>query len=120
MSEATGMENSLDGLARRMLAVNFASIHTTSTVSCIFAPQSSIHFLSIACKTFTQALYRLLANPEYVEPLRQEVQAAVDEEGWTRAGLDKMYKVDSFLRETQRLDGLGIGSVVLSGFRLSC
>jgi hypothetical protein len=56
-------------------------------------------------------LYRLLANPEYIEPLRQEVEAAVTEEGWTKAGLDKMYKIDSFLRETQRLDGLGSSSV---------
>ena len=56
-------------------------------------------------------MYRLLANPEYIEPLRQEVEAAVAEEGWTKAGLDKMYKIDSFLRETQRLDGLGIGPV---------
>jgi cytochrome P450 len=92
MSEAKGAEKSLDGLARRMLAVNFAAIHTTSL-------------------TFTQALYRLLANPEYIEPLRQDVEAAVAEEGWTKAGLDKMYKIDSFLRETQRLEGLGLGSV---------
>ncbi|KAF8504637.1 cytochrome P450 [Russula emetica] len=92
MGEAKGIERSLDGLARRMLAVNFASIHTTSI-------------------TFTQALYRLLSNPEYIEPLRQEIEAAVAEEGWTKAGLDKMYKIDSFLRETQRLDGLGAGSV---------
>ncbi len=33
MSEAKGVERSLEGLARRMLAVNFAAIHTTSTVS---------------------------------------------------------------------------------------
>ena len=52
-------------------------------------------------------MYRLLANPEYMEPLRHEVEVAVAEEGWTKAGLDKMYKIDSFLRETQRLDGLG-------------
>ena len=56
-------------------------------------------------------MYRLLANPEHIEPLRQEVEAAVAEEGWTKDGLDKMYKIDSFLRETQRLDGLGISSV---------
>ena len=56
-------------------------------------------------------LYRLLANPEYIEPLRQEVEAVVAEEGWTKAGLDKMYKIDSFVRETQRLDGIGLSSV---------
>jgi len=51
-------------------------------------------------------LYRLLANPEYQKPLREEVIAVIKEEGWTKAGVDKMHKIDSFLRETQRLDGL--------------
>jgi hypothetical protein len=51
-------------------------------------------------------LYRLLANPEYLEPLREEVNAVIKEEGWTKAGVDKMYKIDSFLRETLRLGGL--------------
>jgi hypothetical protein len=49
-------------------------------------------------------VYRLLANPEYIEPLRQEVDAVIKEEGWTKAGIDKMHKIDSFLRETQRID----------------
>ena len=65
-------------------------------------------FLSTCMQTLTQVLYRLLANPEYIEPLRHEVEVAVAEEGWTKAGLDKMHKIDSFLRETQRLEGLGI------------
>lgn len=55
-----------------------------------------------------QILYRLLANPEYIEPIRKEVDAVTAEEGWTKAAIDKMHKVDSFLRETQRLDGLGL------------
>jgi hypothetical protein len=55
-------------------------------------------------------LYRLLAHPENIEPLRQEVDAVIREEGWTKAGVDKMHKIDSFLRETQRLDGLGLCS----------
>ncbi len=33
MSEAKGVERSLEGLARRLLIVNFAGIHITSTVS---------------------------------------------------------------------------------------
>jgi Cytochrome P450 len=52
-------------------------------------------------------LYRLLENPEYIEPLREEVDAVIAEEGWTKAGIDKMHKIDSFLRETQRLGGIG-------------
>ncbi|KAN0126092.1 Cytochrome P450 [Lactarius tabidus] len=87
MDEAKGIERSLEGLARRMLVVNFAAVHTTSL-------------------TFVNVLYRLLSNPEYVEPLRHDVETAVAEEGWTKAGIDKMHKIDSFLRETQRLDNL--------------
>ncbi len=61
-------------------------------------------------------LYRLLAHPEHIEPLRQEIEAVVAEEGWTKAGMDKMHKIDSFVRETQRLGGLGMSS--LDSFRL--
>jgi hypothetical protein len=57
----------------------------------------------------TQVLYRLIAKPEYVEPLRQEVETVIREEGWTKAGIDKMHKIDSFLRETQRVDGISSG-----------
>ena len=51
-------------------------------------------------------LHRLLSNPECIEPLRHDVETAVEEEGWTKAGMDKMHKIDSFLRETQRFDDL--------------
>ncbi|KAH8999713.1 cytochrome P450, partial [Lactarius deliciosus] len=98
MNESKGVERSLEGVARRMLGVNFASIHTTSS-------------------TMTQVLYRLLANPEYVEPLRREVEAVVAEYGWTIDGMDKMHKIDSFLRETQRLDGLGIVALIRMALR---
>ena len=56
-------------------------------------------------------MYRLLANPEHIAPLRQEIDAVVAEEGWTKAGIDKMHKVDSFLRESQRVDGLNLCSL---------
>ncbi len=61
-------------------------------------------------QTFTQILYRLLSYPEYVEPLRREIHAAVAEEGWTTAGMDRIHKLDSFVRETQRIDTMGLGS----------
>jgi hypothetical protein len=54
-------------------------------------------------------MYRLISHPEYIEPLRREVEAVVAEEGWTKAGMDKMRKMDSFLRETQRIDPDGLG-----------
>ncbi|KAF8471577.1 cytochrome P450 [Russula ochroleuca] len=84
-----GVERSVEGLARRLLTINIAATSLTSL-------------------TLTQALYRLLANPKYIEPLRQEVDAVIKEEGWTKAGMDKMYKIDSFIRETLRVDGFTI------------
>jgi len=98
MNEAKGVERSVEGLARRLLLVNFAAIHSTSL-------------------TYTQALYRLLANPEHIEPLRQEIDAVIAEEGWTKAGIDKMHKVDSFLRESQRVDGLNLLSMTRLALR---
>ncbi|KAI0059479.1 cytochrome P450 [Artomyces pyxidatus] len=93
MSEAKGEEQNLDRLARRLLVVNLSAIHTSSL-------------------SFTQAIYRLAANPEYLLPMREEVEAIVAAEGWSKAALQKMRRVDSFLRETQRCDGLGLLSLM--------
>ncbi|KAI9434914.1 cytochrome P450 [Lactarius psammicola] len=98
MSEAKGVERSLEGLARRLLIVNFVAIYTTSL-------------------TFTTVFYHLLSNPEYIEPLRHDVETAVAEEGWTKAGMDKMDKMDSFLQESQRVDGPGVLSLIRLALR---
>ncbi|KAF8271099.1 cytochrome P450 [Lactarius quietus] len=98
MSEAKGRERSLEGLARRLLSINFAAIHTTSLST-------------------TTALYYLLSNPEYIEPLRRDVETAVAEEGWTKAAMDKMHKIDSFLRESQRISGPGVLGTVRIALR---
>lgn len=55
------------------------------------------------------ALYYLAAHPEYIEPLRQEVDMVISQEGWTKAALGKMQKLDSFLKESQRITGLAAG-----------
>ncbi|KAI0046785.1 cytochrome P450 [Auriscalpium vulgare] len=84
-----GEEPTLWDLARRMCIVNFAAISTTTT-SC------------------THALYHIAANREYVEPLRKEIEAAVAADGWTKSALLKMHKLDSFLRESQRMRGIHV------------
>jgi hypothetical protein len=43
MSEAKGVERSLDGLARRLLLVNLAAIHTTSLASDNISPSATIY-----------------------------------------------------------------------------
>ena len=55
------------------------------------------------------ALYNLAAYPEHAEPMREEVRAVIEAEGWSKLSMTKMRKVDSFIKETQRL-GLGAGS----------
>jgi hypothetical protein len=34
------------------------------------------------------------------------VEEVVKSEGWTKAGLDQMHKIDSFIKESQRLNPL--------------
>jgi len=44
-------------------------------------------------------------SPECIQPLREEVESIVKEQGWTKASIFNMRKLDSFLRESQRISG---------------
>jgi len=88
LDEASERERSLRNLFLRLMTINFGAINTTSM-------------------TFTHALYHLAAMPHYIRPMREEVEAIVAEEGWTKNAIGKMYKIDSFFKETQRFNGLG-------------
>ncbi len=61
----------------------------------------------------THALFDLASNPEYLKPLREEVEEVTNREGWTKTALDQMCKVDSFLKESQRLRPVGVCKSVL-------
>ncbi|KAF9067174.1 cytochrome P450, partial [Rhodocollybia butyracea] len=99
LEEAGGRhENLISDTVNRVSLINFAAIHTTSV-------------------TFTNSLYYLAANPEIAAPLREEALAATEEYGWTKAAMGKMVKLDSFLKETQRLSG-GIGALTMSRLAL--
>ncbi|THU98772.1 cytochrome P450 [Dendrothele bispora CBS 962.96] len=78
---------SVEDLCIRVLAANFAAVHTTSA--------------------FTYALYHLASRPELAEPLRKEVQTTVEREGWTKVSMVQMRLLDSFLKESERLNGVG-------------
>ncbi|KAL9582070.1 MAG: hypothetical protein Q9212_003507 [Teloschistes hypoglaucus] len=79
-------------LAQQALFLALAAIHTTTIVT-------------------TQVLFDLGARPEYIQPIRDEnLQALEDEgtevgkdDGWQKSALDKMPKLDSFMKESQRL-----------------
>ncbi|KAH8168206.1 hypothetical protein CIB48_g10 [Xylaria polymorpha] len=50
-------------------------------------------------------LYDLTAHPEYIPLLRDEVrQALASEGGWNKGTLSKLAQMDSFMRESQRIN----------------
>lgn len=86
MDGANETESSPSKLARRQLLLTLASIHTTTMA-------------------VTHALFDLAAMPEYLAPLREEIDQVLEEEGgWQGSALGKMRKIDSFLKESQRLN----------------
>ncbi|KIL86299.1 ent-kaurene oxidase [Fusarium avenaceum] len=82
---ATGNERSPDNIAQRILILSLASIHTTAM-------------------TLTHAMYDLCARPEYFQPLRQEINDVLGDGGWEKTALNKLHKLDSFLKESQRFN----------------
>ncbi|KAF8187146.1 cytochrome P450 [Pholiota molesta] len=93
----------ISDISSRILLVSFGAIHTSSA-------------------TFTAALYQLCLSPENARELREEIEAVVKEEGWTKDGLSKMYKLDSYFRESQRihfLSTLPVGRTTLADFTFS-
>lgn len=77
-----------------------------------FEKQSEIHlvtaFSSIQAtgQVGVNALFDLCAHPEYVQPLRDEINTVMDEEDgvMSKKALAKMVKLDSFIKESQRLN----------------
>ena len=69
-----------------------------------------------ALQVFTQALFHLAANPQYMQPLREEVEEIVEKDGWTKIGVGKMRKVDSFLKECLRMEGLKLSKLFTFSF----
>ncbi|KAF7307834.1 Cytochrome P450 [Mycena kentingensis (nom. inval.)] len=79
-------------ICRVFLILVFGSLHTST--------QALLH-----------ALYHLATKPKYLEPLREEVASVVREEGWTKTAVDKMAKLDSFLKECARVSP-GLAGVI--------
>ncbi|KAF8574243.1 cytochrome P450 [Ramaria rubella] len=103
MDEVEGDERTPIRLTNRILMLNFVAIHTSSM-------------------TFINALFHLAAQPEYLAPMREEVEAIVAEDGWTKAAIAKMRKLDSFFKESQRMNvlhALSISRKTLKDFRFS-
>ncbi|KAK9775107.1 putative Cytochrome P450 monooxygenase [Seiridium cardinale] len=100
---ATDGDRNPDVLVRKLLFLTLAAVHT-STMS------------------VTHAVFDLCAYPHYIEVLREEVLEMVKRHGWTLAGINNMITLDSFLKESQRVNHPGLLSFnrkVVRAFRLS-
>lgn len=83
---ASPKEATLERHAQRILHLAFAA---TGTVTILI----------------THMIYNILMYPEYLQPLRDEIKAAIDEHGgWTEKALNDMWRLDSFIKETLRVD----------------
>lgn len=84
--------------------MSFASINTTTNALCFI-------------------VLDLAARPEYTGPLREEIQEVIrennvqkDENGilrWNQASLNKLWKLDSFMKESSRLSKAGSKEPIL-------
>lgn len=59
-----------------------------------------------------QAVFDLTSRPEYIQPLRDEVEEVRKKHGnvWTKASVAGLRKMDSFLKESQRFRPPGLGT----------
>ncbi|QIW94709.1 hypothetical protein AMS68_000227 [Peltaster fructicola] len=78
------------------------------------SPNQAIQQLSLAMAAIhtstdllTSTLYRIFANPELVQPLREEMTRVLGSMGWTKQALQELRLMDSLLKETQRLQATG-------------
>jgi cytochrome P450 len=84
-------ETQPDRIAKRVMPLNFAAIHTTS----LTAYETIIQILS--------------ADPSVIESLREEAHCVFQEEGgWTKQGLNRMHRMDSAIRESQRVSPIAL------------
>ncbi|KAG6895320.1 hypothetical protein C0992_001937, partial [Termitomyces sp. T32_za158] len=102
LEQSNEHQKTVRDLTIRILVINFAAIHTTSQVKGIWLPFSET-IVKHECQAFTQALFDLAANPSFAPVLREEVETVIKEEGYSKMSLHKMVKLDSFIKESQRL-----------------
>lgn len=87
-------QRSIRVLVNAFLIVIFAALHTTSM-------------------SFTNVLFELATRPEYVQPLRDEIEAVIQEEGgWSKDSVRKLCKMDSFIKECLRVSNLGLLTMI--------
>lgn len=92
---ARGKRKTLDRLAQEQLFLGITSIHSTSA-------------------SVLSTIYDLLDRPHYIDEILEEirtVKATLDRGEWTARSLDRLEKLDSFMKESQRYNPAGLGQI---------
>ncbi|CAI6334293.1 unnamed protein product [Periconia digitata] len=55
----------------------------------------------------TEIIWNLLLHRDYVPELREEIEGAINQYGWTEKMVNSLHLLDSFIRETNRLSSTG-------------
>lgn len=102
MKYLTPQHMQVESLVRHQLGISWASVHTSTLA-------------------LTQIIYDLAARPEYQKPLREELEQVLEECGGELAHADlvKLWKMESFMRESLRLNP-GIVGKFPSSTQSSC
>ena len=95
-------------IIHRVLILHLASIHTSSNVS-VATLRFQGELTHSRAQTLTHTLFHLASTPEHLATLREEIAEVTSRKGWTKEAIDEMYKLDSYMRESQRLNGLASG-----------
>lgn len=81
-------------LAHRMIFLGLGSIHTTGSQT-------------------AHAIHDLAARPELVKSLREEIEEVrTAEKGWEKAALVKMWRLDSFMSESKRMNPPALSKII--------
>ena len=104
-------------LTAALIQLNIAGIQSTGMVVCHHNSPSKQSEIILTIQVM-QALFDLAGRPEYIKPLRKELETIIAEEGTENLSpqaLGKLIKMDSFLKESQRHVAQNICQSTLKG-----
>ncbi|KAI9771196.1 MAG: hypothetical protein M1839_002855 [Geoglossum umbratile] len=110
-----GEEKAIDGVQWLMDAKRGATTARDIADEQLFLSIASIHSSSA---NMLSIVYDLLEHKEYLEDIMEEIkQTLVEKPEWTKQSLGKLRKLDSFMKESQRIHPVGMVAMQRSAVR---
>jgi cytochrome P450 len=113
IDHAPESQRTSEELIKRMWSLNLGSVHTSAIVGWKLRHNHTKNKETAdlcTCQTITAAIFMLSQEVDkYVPELRAEIEEHCPRGEFTKENLDKLVKLDSFLRESCRLNDFGVG-----------